>query len=154
MFLLPHQEIAPILPRVARDFGTTLDAQRARGFEIDKIRGGILSKIARLAPMVVPVVIGSIVEAEDIISAMELRCFGVGKRTWFTKLHARPLDRTIITLMYHWLFCYNSSQYTRQYLYSRTIARFTYPGYTAFLALIRTITSAFPVPLNAPHTCR
>ena len=76
----------------------SLDAQRARGFEIDKIRGGILSKIARLAPMVVPVVIGSIVEAEDIINAMELRCFGVGKRTWFTKLHARPLDRAIITL--------------------------------------------------------
>src|SRR5436309_8426946 len=86
------------LPSVTRDFGTTLDAQRARGFEIHKLRGGILSKIARLAPMVVPVVIGSIVEAEDIISAMELRCFGVGKRTWFTKLHARPLDRTIIIL--------------------------------------------------------
>ena len=86
------------LPSVARDFGTTLDAQRARGFEIDKIRGGILSKIARLAPMVVPVVIGSIIEAEDIISAMELRCFGVGKRTWFTKVHARPLDRAIIAL--------------------------------------------------------
>ena len=85
------------LPSVARDFGTTLDAQRARGFEIDKIRGGILSKIARLAPMVVPVIIGSIVEAEDIINAMELRCFGVGKRSWFTKLHARPLDRVVIT---------------------------------------------------------
>jgi energy-coupling factor transport system permease protein len=48
--------------------------------------------------MVVPVVIGSIVEAEDIISAMELRCFGVGKRTWFTKLHARPLDCVVIAL--------------------------------------------------------
>ncbi|HEX9134537.1 MAG TPA: energy-coupling factor transporter transmembrane component T [Ktedonobacteraceae bacterium] len=86
------------LPSVARDFGTTLDAQRARGFEIDKLRGGIFGKIARLAPMVVPVVIGSIVEAEDIISAMELRCFGVGKRSWFTKLQARPLDRAVITL--------------------------------------------------------
>jgi len=86
------------LPTVARDFGTTLDAQRARGFEIDKLRGGIFGKIARLAPMVVPVVIGSIVEAEDIISAMELRCFGVGKRSWFTKLQTRPLDRAIITL--------------------------------------------------------
>jgi energy-coupling factor transport system permease protein len=86
------------LPTVARDFGTTLDAQRARGFEIDKLRGGIFGKIARLAPMVVPVVIGSIVEAEDIISAMELRCFGVGKRSWFTKLQARPLDRAIMTL--------------------------------------------------------
>jgi energy-coupling factor transport system permease protein len=86
------------LPTVARDFGTTLDAQRARGFEIDKLRGGIFSKIARLAPMVVPVVIGSVVGAEDIINAMELRCFGIGKRTWLTELHARPVDRLFITL--------------------------------------------------------
>jgi len=86
------------LPTVARDFGTTLDAQRARGFEVDKLRGGIFSKIARLAPMVVPVVIGSIVGAEDIISAMELRCFGVGRRSWLTELRARPVDRLFITL--------------------------------------------------------
>src|SRR5579864_3034369 len=86
------------LPTIVRDFGTTLDAQRARGFEIDKLRGGIFSKIARLAPTIVPVVIGSILGAEDIISAMELRCFGVGKRSWLTELRARPIDRTIITL--------------------------------------------------------
>ncbi|MFL5626532.1 MAG: energy-coupling factor transporter transmembrane component T family protein [Ktedonobacteraceae bacterium] len=87
------------LPTVARDFGTTLDAQRARGFEIDKLRGGIFSKIARLAPMVIPVVIGSVVGAEDIINAMELRCFGVGKRTWLVELHARRIDRVFITLI-------------------------------------------------------
>jgi energy-coupling factor transport system permease protein len=86
------------LPSVARDFGTTLDAQRARGFEVDKLHGGLFSKIAKLAPMVVPVVIGSIVGAEDIISAMELRCFGVGKRSWLAELHARRIDRGIITL--------------------------------------------------------
>lgn len=86
------------LPTVGRDFGATLDAQRARGFELDKLRGGIFGKIARLAPMIVPVVIGSIVGAEDIINAMELRCFGVGKRTWLTELHLRRIDRLIITL--------------------------------------------------------
>jgi energy-coupling factor transport system permease protein len=86
------------LPTVTRDFGTTLDAQRARGFEIDKLRGGIFSKIAKLAPMVVPVVIGSVVGAEDIINAMELRCFGVGKRSWLVVLHARLIDRVVITL--------------------------------------------------------
>ena len=86
------------LPTVARDFSTTLDAQRARGFEIDKLRGGIFGKIARLAPMVVPVVIGSVVGAEDIINAMELRCFGVCKRTWYIELHPRPVDRMIIAL--------------------------------------------------------
>src|SRR5438270_9977008 len=86
------------LPSVTRDFGTTLDAQRARGFEVDKLRGGLFSKIAKLAPMVVPVVIGSIVGAEDIISAMELRCFGVGKRSWLAELHARSIDRVFIML--------------------------------------------------------
>ncbi len=86
------------LPTVSRDFSTTLDAQRARGFEIDKLRGGIFGKIARLAPMVVPVVIGSVVGAEDIISAMELRCFGVGKRTWLVELRTTRRDRILITL--------------------------------------------------------
>src|SRR2546430_1696843 len=86
------------LPSIMRDFGTTLDAQRARGFEIDKLRGGIFGKIARLAPMIVPVVMGSILGAEDIINAMELRCFGIGKRTWFTELHARQIDRSLIAL--------------------------------------------------------
>ena len=84
------------LPSLARDFMTTYDAQRARGFELEKLRGGVFGKIARLAPMIVPVVIGSIVEAEEIISAMELRCFGVGKRTWLTELHAHQIDRILI----------------------------------------------------------
>ncbi|MGZ3625836.1 MAG: energy-coupling factor transporter transmembrane component T, partial [Ktedonobacteraceae bacterium] len=86
------------LPTTVRDFRTTLDAQRARGFEIDKLRGGIFTKIARMAPMLVPVVIGSIVGAEDIINAMELRCFGVVKRTWLIELHTRKIDRLLIAV--------------------------------------------------------
>ncbi|QBD82427.1 energy-coupling factor transporter transmembrane protein EcfT [Ktedonosporobacter rubrisoli] len=86
------------LPTIARDFSTTLDAQRARGFEMDKLRGGLFAKIAKLAPMIVPVIIGSVVGAEDIISAMELRCFGIGKRSWLIELQARQTDRLLITL--------------------------------------------------------
>lgn len=88
------------LPTTVRDFNTTLDAQRARGFEIDKLRGGIFGKIVKLAPMIVPVVIGSIIGAEDIVSAMELRCFGVGKRTWLIHIKARLIDRRIIILAF------------------------------------------------------
>jgi ABC-type cobalt transport system, permease component CbiQ and related transporters len=84
------------LPSLARDFLTTYDAQRARGFELEKLRGGVFGKIARLAPMIVPVVIGSIVGAEDIVSAMELRCFGIGKRTWLTELHPQTADRLLV----------------------------------------------------------
>ncbi len=86
------------LPTTVRNFTTTLDAQRARGFEVEKLRGGLFSKVARLAPMIVPVVIGSIVEAEDIINAMELRCFGVTKRTWLIDLHTTGRNRALLWL--------------------------------------------------------
>ncbi|HEY1348872.1 MAG TPA: energy-coupling factor transporter transmembrane component T [Ktedonobacteraceae bacterium] len=86
------------LPTTVRDFLNTLDAQRARGFEIERLHGGIFGKAARLAPMLVPVIIGSLVGAEDIICAMELRCFGVTKRTWLVELHTRSLDRLFLWL--------------------------------------------------------
>ncbi|HVU65807.1 MAG TPA: energy-coupling factor transporter transmembrane component T [Ktedonobacteraceae bacterium] len=84
------------LPTIARDFTVTYDAQRARGFEVEKLRSGVIGRIARLAPLIVPVIIGSIVDSEDIISAMELRCFGVTKRTWLLQLHPRWIDGVLI----------------------------------------------------------
>ncbi len=81
------------LPSILRDFDTTMAAQRARGFELDKLRGGIVGKIVRITPLILPVVIGSILGAEDIINAMELRCFGVGKRTWLIELRMLRDDR-------------------------------------------------------------
>ena len=49
-----------------------------------------------MAPLIVPVIIGSIIDSEDIISAMELRCFGVTRRTWLLQLHPRWIDRVLI----------------------------------------------------------
>jgi energy-coupling factor transport system permease protein len=80
------------VPTLARDFQTTLDAQRARGFEIDKLEGGVISTIRRVAPLVIPVTMGAIVAGEDIINAMDLRCFGLETRTWIDKLTYRPRD--------------------------------------------------------------
>jgi energy-coupling factor transport system permease protein len=38
------------LPTFARDFAITLDAQRARGYELEKLKGGLIARIQRLAP--------------------------------------------------------------------------------------------------------
>ena len=84
------------VPTLARDFNTTLDSQRARGYEVEKLAGGIIAQIRKLAPLVVPVTINSIVGAEDIIDAMDLRAFGVGPRTWLPKLVYRKLDWFLI----------------------------------------------------------
>jgi energy-coupling factor transport system permease protein len=82
------------VPTIARDFFITMDAQRARGYELERRAAGIANMIRRAAPLVVPVTIGSIAAGEEVVEAMELRGFGVGKRTWAaeTALGFRPID--------------------------------------------------------------
>jgi energy-coupling factor transport system permease protein len=86
------------VPTFARDFAVTYDAQRARGFELERARGGLLTQIRRLAPLLVPVVIQAIVGGEEIIDAMDLRSFGVRTRTWLMKLQYRWIDAMWIGL--------------------------------------------------------
>ncbi len=84
------------VPTLGRDFSITLDAQRARGYEVEKLSGGIIAQIRRLAPLLVPVTINAIVGAEDIIDAMDLRAFGVGPRTWVRQLTYCRADKALI----------------------------------------------------------
>jgi len=46
--------------------------------------------VRRIAPLIIPVTIGSILSGEDMVNAMDLRCFGLRPRTW---IQATP---------YHW----------------------------------------------------
>lgn len=84
------------VPSFGRDFQLTLDAQRARGYELDKLSGGLLNQVRKMAPLIVPVTIHAIIGSEDIIDAMDLRAFGVGPRTWLEQLHYRRRDRVLI----------------------------------------------------------
>ena len=84
------------IPTFGRDFQLTMDAQRARGYEIEKLRGGLIAQVRKLAPLIVPVTIHAIAGSEDIIDAMDLRAFGVGPRTWLAQLHTRRRDHVLI----------------------------------------------------------
>jgi energy-coupling factor transport system permease protein len=84
------------IPTFGRDFQLTMDAQRARGYELEKIRGGPVEQVRRLGPVVVPVTIHAIMGSEDIIDAMDLRAFGVGPRTWLDVLTYQFRDRVLI----------------------------------------------------------
>lgn len=86
------------VPTLARDFTVTMDAQRARGYEVEKLSGGVIAQIRKLAPLLVPVTINAIVGAEDIIDAMDLRAFGVKPRTWVHKLAYVRADKVLIAL--------------------------------------------------------
>jgi energy-coupling factor transport system permease protein len=84
------------IPTFARDFQLTMDAQRARGYEVEKLSGGIVAQVRKLAPIFVPVTIHAIIGSEDIIDAMDLRAFGVGPRTWLEVLTRDFKDRVLI----------------------------------------------------------
>lgn len=86
------------IPTFGRDFQLTMDAQRARGYELEKIEGGLIQQVRKLGPLMVPVTIHAIIGSEDIIDAMDLRAFGVGPRTWLQQLHYRLRDRLLIGL--------------------------------------------------------
>ena len=84
------------IPTFSRDFQLTMDAQRARGYELEKIDGGIIAQVRKMGPIFVPVTIHAIIGSEDIIDAMDLRAFGVGPRTWLDVLNRNFRDRVLI----------------------------------------------------------
>lgn len=84
------------IPTFGRDFQLTMDAQRARGYELEKIEGGLIAQVRKLGPLMVPVIIHAIIGSEDIIDAMDLRAFGIGPRTWLQKLTYQTRDRILI----------------------------------------------------------
>ena len=83
------------IPTFGRYFQLTMDAQRARGYELEKISGGLIAQIRKLGPIFVPVTIHAIISSEDIIDAMDLRAFGVGPRTWLDVLTYQTRDRVL-----------------------------------------------------------
>ena len=86
------------IPTFGRDFQLTLDAQRARGYEVERLRGGLIAQVRKLAPLIVPVTIHAIIGSEDIIDAMDLRAFGTGPRTWLVQLRYRRRDYILTAL--------------------------------------------------------
>jgi energy-coupling factor transport system permease protein len=86
------------IPSLSAEMAETIDAQRVRGY--DPAAGGRnpLRRIRGMAPVLVPVTVGAIANAEDTIDAMDLRAFGTGRRTWHRELHYDAGDRAVIGL--------------------------------------------------------
>jgi energy-coupling factor transport system permease protein len=84
------------VPSLASDFAMTVDAQKARGYELERVRGGALGRARRMAPLLVPVTINAIVNGEEVIDAMDLRGFATGPRTWYAEVRETRADRILI----------------------------------------------------------
>jgi len=86
------------IPSLAGDLQETIDAQRVRGYEWDKGKGGPIARVRKTVPLIVPLTMNAIVGAEDTIDAMDLRGFGTGRRTWLRELHFDRSDRLTVAL--------------------------------------------------------
>lgn len=85
------------VPTLSRDFQQTMDAQRARGLELDKPKGGVLERARRFAPLIIPVVVRSVLDSSDVADAIDMRSFGaVPRRTWLRELRFTPKDFVLI----------------------------------------------------------
>jgi energy-coupling factor transport system permease protein len=87
------------IPSLGRDFQTTMDAQRARGFELEAGRGvSIFQRVRNFAPLLIPLTIGAVLGGEEITDAMDLRAFGVKPRTWLPQLKFHVIDWAVVAL--------------------------------------------------------
>jgi energy-coupling factor transport system permease protein len=84
------------IPSLAADLSTTIDAQRVRGYEWDRGARNPVARLRRMGPIVLPLTLNALVNAEDTIDAMDLRAFGTGRRTWLRHL---ALDRSDLALL-------------------------------------------------------
>jgi energy-coupling factor transport system permease protein len=82
-----------IIPRFQMKATTILDAQRARGLETE---GGLILRIRALLPLIVPLVLGSIVDVEERAIALEGRAFSrSGPKTTLIDLPDSLLQRIV-----------------------------------------------------------
>ena len=83
------------VPTLGQEAYAIMDAQRARGIELDK--GNILKRIRNIVPIIVPLIIVSIRRALSIAESMESRGFGASDtRTYMETLSFRKRDWAVV----------------------------------------------------------
>jgi energy-coupling factor transport system permease protein len=78
------------VPALAGIAMTIMDAQKARGLELEK--GNIAEKVRKYIPILIPLIIEAIRMAEGLSIAIDSRAFGRGDRTYLRELHFRKRD--------------------------------------------------------------
>jgi len=84
-----------LVPTMAIDAQTVVDAQRSRGLELDK--GNFIKRIRNYIPILIPLIISAIRRSVELAEALESRAFGATeKRTAIVRLRLRAADYFVI----------------------------------------------------------
>ncbi|MCK4497764.1 energy-coupling factor transporter transmembrane protein EcfT [Candidatus Bathyarchaeota archaeon] len=85
------------VPVLAEEAQTIMDAQKARGLELEK--GNFLKRIRNYIPILIPLIISAIRRSLELAEAMESRAWGaIQKRTNFYVLMLRKADYSMIII--------------------------------------------------------
>jgi energy-coupling factor transport system permease protein len=86
-----------LVPTMAIDAQTVVDAQRSRGLELDK--GNFMKRIRNYVPILIPLIISAIRRSVELAEALEARGFGATeKRTNLATLKMHLADYVVILL--------------------------------------------------------
>ncbi len=84
-----------LVPTMAIDAQTVVDAQRSRGLELDK--GSFIKRIRNYVPILIPLIISAIRRSVELAEALESRAFGATeKRTAIVTLRMRAADYAVV----------------------------------------------------------
>jgi energy-coupling factor transport system permease protein len=83
------------VPVLAEEAQTIMDAQKARGLELEK--GNILKRIRNYVPVLIPLIVSAIRRSLELAEAMESRAWGASKKR--TNLYALKLHKGDIALL-------------------------------------------------------
>jgi energy-coupling factor transport system permease protein len=85
------------VPVLAEEAQTIMDAQKARGLELEK--GGLLKRIRNYVPVLIPLIVSAIRRSLELAEAMESRAWGATKkRTNLYALKLLPGDYALLAI--------------------------------------------------------
>ena len=102
----PAHEFALVLvvalrfvPLLGRELERLMKAQAARGADFGRGRGGLVLRIRRTLPLLVPLFVAALRRSEELVVAMESRGYTGGHgRTSLVRLQLRPADAVALAL--------------------------------------------------------
>jgi len=100
------------VPVLAEEAQTIMDAQKARGLELE--RGNFLKRVKNYIPILIPLIVSAIRRSLELAEAMESRAWGATeKRTNLYLLKMKSADYALIIVSLGMLIC---SIYVRLYI--------------------------------------
>ncbi len=104
---MPAHELALVLtltlrflPLLAQEMERIIKAQASRGADFGGGRWNFVQRARRTFPLLIPLFVTSLRRAEDLIQAMEARCYLGGRgRTHLIRLRAKPIDFVALGLV-------------------------------------------------------